>query len=89
FQVTTFTNEQGLEALGGNLFRETEASGVPLGGFAGIDGAGFLRQGYLEESTVDVVAEIADLIEAQRGYELNSRVMTAADEMLSATTRIR
>ncbi|MEM7739462.1 MAG: flagellar basal-body rod protein FlgG [Pseudomonadota bacterium] len=89
FQVTTFTNEQGLEALGGNLFRETEASGTPLGGFAGIDGAGFLRQGYLEESTVDVVAEIADLIEAQRGYELNSRVMTAADEMLSATTRIR
>lgn len=87
--VTTFTNEQGLEALGGNLFRETEASGPPLGGFAGVDGAGFMRQGYLEDSTVDVVNEIASLIEAQRGYELNSKVMTAADEILAATTRIR
>lgn len=87
--ITTFTNEQGLEALGGNLFRETEASGPPLGGFAGVDGAGFMRQGFLEESSVDVVSEIADLIEAQRGYELNSKVMTAADEMLAATSRIR
>lgn len=87
--ITTFTNDQGLEALGGNLFRETEASGPPLGGFAGIDGAGFMRQGFLEESSVDVVSEIADLIEAQRGYELNSKVMTAADEMLAATSRIR
>ncbi|GGY43929.1 flagellar basal-body rod protein FlgG [Parvularcula lutaonensis] len=87
--ITTFTNDQGLEALGGNLFRETEASGPPLGGFAGLDGAGFMRQGFLEDSSVDVVAEIADLIEAQRGYELNSKVMTAADEMLAATTRIR
>lgn len=87
--LTIFVNDQGLEALGGNLFRETEASGPPLGGFAGLDGAGFMRQGFLEESSVDVVSEIADLIEAQRGYELNSKVMTAADEMLAATTRIR
>lgn len=87
--ITIFSNDQGLEALGGNLFRETEASGPPLGGFAGVDGAGFMRQGFLEESSVDVVTEIADLIEAQRGYELNSKVMTAADEMLAATTRIR
>ncbi|NNU15382.1 flagellar basal-body rod protein FlgG [Parvularcula sp. ZS-1/3] len=87
--VTTFANDQGLEALGGNLFRVTEASGPALGGFAGLDGAGFLRQGFLEDSSVDVVSEIADLIEAQRGYELNSKVMTAADEMLAATTRIR
>lgn len=87
--LTTFANEQGLEALGGNLFRETVASGQPLGGFAGTDGAGFMRQGFLEESSVDVVSEIAELIEAQRGYELNSKVMTAADEMLAATTRIR
>ncbi len=87
--LTIFANEQGLEALGGNLFRETVASGQPLGGFAGVDGAGFMRQGFLEESSVDVVTEIAELIEAQRGYELNSKVMTAADEMLAATTRIR
>jgi flagellar basal-body rod protein FlgG len=87
--ITIFANDKGLEALGGNLYRETEASGVPLGGFAGVEGAGFMRQGFLEESSVDVVSEIADLIEAQRGYELNSKVMTAADEMLTATTRIR
>jgi flagellar basal-body rod protein FlgG len=87
--LTTFTNDAGLEALGGNLFRQTEASGPPLGGLAGVDGAGFMRQGFLEDSSVDVVSEIADLIEAQRGYELNSKVMTAADEMLAAATRIR
>jgi flagellar basal-body rod protein FlgG len=87
--VSIFTNDEGLEALGGNLFRETEASGPPQGGIPGIDGAGFIRQGFLEESSVDVVSEVADLIEAQRGYELNSKVMTAADEMMAATTRIR
>ncbi len=84
-----FANDKGLEALGGNLFRETEASGTAAGGVAGLDGAGFLRQGYLEDSGVDVVGEIADLIEAQRGYELNSKVLTAADEMYAAATRIR
>jgi flagellar basal-body rod protein FlgG len=84
-----FVNEKGLEAMGDNLFRETSASGAPLPGEPGVDGRGTLRQGYLEESSVDVVAEITELIEAQRGYELNARVMSAADEMLSATTRIR
>ena len=88
-QLTVFANEKGLQALGGNLFRETEASGAPGGGLAGLDGAGFMRQGYLEDSGVDVVSEIADLIEAQRGYELNSKVLSAADEMYAAATRIR
>lgn len=87
--LAAFVNEKGLEAIGGNLFVETAASGNPLIGEPGIDGVGTLRQGFLEESSVDVVAEITELIEAQRGYELNARVMTAADEMLSATTRIR
>jgi flagellar basal-body rod protein FlgG len=54
-----------------------------------VDGRGTFRQGFLESSSVDVVAEITELIEAQRGYELNSRVMAAADEMMSAATRIR
>jgi flagellar basal-body rod protein FlgG len=85
----TFANDKGLEALGGNLFRETEASGTPGGGVAGLDGAGFVRQGYLEDSGVNVVSEIAELIEAQRGYELNAKVLTAADEMYAAATRIR
>jgi flagellar basal-body rod protein FlgG len=88
-QLTIFPNEKGLQALGGNLFRETEGSGAPGGGLAGLDGAGFMRQGYLEDSGVDVVSEIADLIEAQRGYELNSKVLSAADEMYAAATRIR
>lgn len=84
-----FVNDKGLEAMGSNLFRETEASGAPGGGVPGLDGAGFVRQGYLEDSGVNVVSEIADLIEAQRGYELNAKVLTAADEMFAAATRIR
>lgn len=87
--LNTFANEKGLEAKGGNLFRETEASGPPVNGQAGQDGIGFMRQGYLEDSGVDVVGQITELIAAQRGYELNSKVITAADEMYSATTRIR
>ncbi|CTQ49099.1 flagellar basal-body rod protein FlgG [Jannaschia donghaensis] len=84
-----FTNEKGLEALGSNLYAETGASGAPLVGFPGEDGLGFFRQGYLEESSVDAVREITDLIEAQRGYEMNAKVITAADQMMSATTQIR
>ena len=72
-----------------NLFRETAASGAPNVGEAGEDGRGTFRQGYLEQSSVDVVTEITELIEAQRGYELNSKVLSAADEMLSTTSRIR
>ncbi len=87
--LAAFTNEKGLEAIGSNLFRETEASGSPQIGNANLDGRGTIRQGYLEQSSVDVVAEITELIEAQRGYELNSKVITAADQMLSATTQIR
>lgn len=87
--LATFVNEKGLEPLGGNLYRETEASGPPIIGEAGLDGRGTLRQGYLEESSVDVVQQIAELIEAQRGYELNSKVISAADQMLGATTQVR
>ncbi|ADM09634.1 flagellar basal-body rod protein FlgG [Parvularcula bermudensis HTCC2503] len=87
--LTSFVNPKGLEAMGGNLYRETTASGTPINGQPGQDGLGLLRQGYLEESGVDVVSEIADLIEAQRGYELNSKVLTAADEMYASATRIR
>ena len=89
FNLTGFTNAKGLEALGGNLFSETEASGPPITSTPGLDGLGVLRQGYLEESSVDAVREITELIEAQRGYELNAKVITAADQMLGATTQIR
>jgi flagellar basal-body rod protein FlgG len=84
-----FTNEKGLEATGSNLFLETSASGPPTDGTPGQDGLGLLRQGYLEESSVDAVREVTELIKAQRGYELNAKVITAADQMLSATTQLR
>ncbi|SDH32236.1 flagellar basal-body rod protein FlgG [Alloyangia pacifica] len=89
FTITGFTNPRGLEAIGSNLFTETEASGPPLQGTAGIEGLGMLRQGYLEESSVDPIYEITELIEAQRGYELNSKVITTADQMLAATVQVR
>jgi len=87
--LSVFANTKGLEALGSNLYRETEASGAPISGTPGTESIGIMRQGYLEDSSVDVVEEISELIEAQRGYELNSKVITAADEMYAATTRIR
>lgn len=87
--LVRFVNEKGLQAIGDNMFRETEAAGSPNQLVPGNDGVGILRQGYLEESGVDVVKEISALIEAQRGYELNSKVITASDEMLAATTRLR
>ncbi|RMA43499.1 flagellar basal-body rod protein FlgG [Rhodophyticola porphyridii] len=89
FTLAGFANQRGLEAIGSNLFVETAASGPALVGQPGQDGLGLLRQGYLEDSSVDAVREITDLIEAQRGYELNAKVITAADQMLSATTQIR
>ncbi|UXX82284.1 flagellar basal-body rod protein FlgG [Roseovarius pelagicus] len=84
-----FTNAKGLEARGSNLFTETEASGPPITTTPGQDGLGTVRQGYLEDSSVDPVREVTELIEAQRGYELNSKVISAADQMLGATTQIR
>ena len=84
-----FANEKGLEAIGGNMFLETAASGPAVPGQPGEDGLGTLRQGYLEESSVDSVREITELIKAQRGYELNAKVITAADQMLSATAQVR
>ncbi|MEO0747393.1 MAG: flagellar basal-body rod protein FlgG [Pseudomonadota bacterium] len=89
FNLIGFSNPKGLEAIGGNNFLETEASGAPITSTPGQDGLGTLRQGYLEDSSVDPVREITDLIEAQRGYELNAKVITAVDQMMGATTQIR
>ncbi len=75
--------------MGSNLYLETEASGPALVADPGQDGVGTIRQGYLEDSTVDAVKEVTELIEAQRGYELNSKVITAADQMLGAMVAIR
>ncbi len=88
--VTNFANESGLEPLGDNLYRETLASGQPVNGVAGQVGFGKIQQGYLEGSNVDPVKEITELISAQRAYEMNSKVIQAADDMAkTVSTGIR
>lgn len=89
FDLANFANEAGLEAQGSNLYLETAASGSPQTGTPGSTGYGKLTQGFLETSNVNAVAEITALITAQRAYEMNSKVITASDEMLSMTARLR
>jgi len=82
--ITTvdFINPQGLEAIGNNLFRETGASGDPQEGTPGLDGLGTLEQGMVESSNVEVVEELVNMITTQRAYEMNSKVVSTADQML-------
>ncbi len=89
FTLASFPNPKGLEAIGSNLYVQTAASGDALVEVPGTQGLGTLRQGYLESSSVDPVREITELIQAQRGYELNAKVISAADQMLGATSQIR
>lgn len=86
--LVDFVNSKGLEAIGSNLFLESDASGRPFLADPGTEGLGVIRQGYLEESSVDSVQEVTELIKAQRGYELNSKVMTSADQMLGAMVQM-
>jgi flagellar basal-body rod protein FlgG len=88
-QLASFANPGGLAAEGGTLFRETSASGAAVLGAPGEGGAGAVRQGMLEISNVNVVEEMIDLISGQRAYEINSRVIRAADEMLGQTAQLR
>jgi flagellar basal-body rod protein FlgG len=85
-QLVRFVNKVGLESIGDNLFIETAASGQPIDGFGGGEGFGTLQQNYLEEGNVQAVTELSSLIAAQRAYEMNSKVITAADQMMSATS---
>jgi flagellar basal-body rod protein FlgG len=87
--LATFVNEAGLEAQGDNLFKETQASGTAVTGDPGSTGIGTVRQGFVEGSNVDPVTEITALINAQRAYEMNSKVVTAADQMLSTTNQLK
>ena len=88
FTLTTFINDAGLQANGSNLFTATPASGTPQDGTPGTNGAGTLLQGSLEQSNVEAVTEISNLIAAQRAYEMNSKVVTAADQMLQTTSQL-
>ena len=88
-QLAKFVNKAGLEAIGDNLFLETPASGTPTTGTPNSDGAGSILQNFLESSNVNAVSEISDLIAAQRAYEMNARVISAADEMMSTTSQLR
>ncbi len=88
-ELATFMNDSGLEAKGENLFLETAASGQPTVANPGEPGLGTLNQGFVEGSNVNSVAEITALITAQRAYEMNSRVVKTADEMLATTSQLR
>lgn len=87
-ELARFINRSGLQAIGDNLFLETPSSGNPLTGNPGAAGYGSLRQSYIEIANVNSVTEISDLIAAQRAYEMNARVVRAADEMLSNTSQM-
>jgi flagellar basal-body rod protein FlgG len=88
-ELVSFVNEGGLAAQGGNLFRETAASGPPTTGAPGTQGLGELLQGYTEASNVDAVSEITALIVAQRAYEMNSKVISTADNMLGVANQVK
>ena len=89
FELATFANEAGLEAIGDNLLLETPASGTATLGSPGATGFGSIRQGFLETANINAVSEITALITAQRAYELNSKVISAADEMMRTVTTLR
>jgi flagellar basal-body rod protein FlgG len=88
-QLATFPNEAGLEATGDNLFTQSAASGNPVTGTPAAPGFGSVMQGFVESSNVNVVSEITNLITAQRAYEMNSKVITAGDQMQQTLTNLR
>ncbi len=88
-QLVRFANPSGLLSLGGNLFKETNASGNPEIGNPGENGMGTLQQSYLEMSNVKVVQEMVNMIVAQRAYEVNSKAVQAADEMMQMSNNLR
>ncbi len=88
-QLAVFPNEAGLEAQGDNLLLQTAASGAPVTGNPSAPGFGSVMQGFVETSNVNVVTEITNLITAQRAYEMNSRVITTSNDMMSTLTNLR
>jgi flagellar basal-body rod protein FlgG len=88
-QLVNFVNPAGLKAMGKNVFLPTSASGIPLQGVPGQGGLGYLSQGQLEQSNVNIVDEMVNMITAQRSYETNSKVIQAADQMLQYMNNLR
>lgn len=88
-QLARFVNPAGLENLGRNLFMQTAASGDPITGAPGEDSFGTIAQGYLEMSNVSVVDEMVNMITAQRAYEINSKAIQAADDMLQTANALK
>jgi flagellar basal-body rod protein FlgG len=88
-ELANFANEAGIDPIGDNMYLETRASGQPKVAPPGAPGFGSIEQGALETSNVNVVTEITNLITAQRAYEMNSKVIQAADEMMSTISRLR
>lgn len=87
-QLVTFINKAGLQAKGENLYVETSASGTANTNAPGSNGAGFLTQGYVETSNVNVVEELVNMIQTQRAYEINSKAITTSDQMLQRLTQL-
>ncbi|OOY22217.1 flagellar basal-body rod protein FlgG [Thioclava sp. DLFJ5-1] len=87
--MSTFVNEAGMKPLGNNLLQATTASGDPTEALPGDPGVGILRQGYLESSNVNIIQQITDLISAQRAYEMNSKAIETADQMMSTSNQIK
>ena len=88
-QLVSFVNPAGLKAIGGNLFVPSASSGLPQQGQPGQNGLGALAQGQLETSNVNIVDEMVNMIQAQRAYETNSKVIQAADQMLQSVNTLR
>ncbi len=88
-QIAVFPNEAGLDAQGGNLFLQSAASGNPVTGVPAASGFGSVMQGFVETSNVNVVTEITSLITAQRAYEMNSKVITASNDMMQTLSNLR
>ncbi|EWG67287.1 Distal rod protein [Enterobacter sp. DC4] len=86
--LCTFVNESGLESVGENLYRETQSSGAPNESTPGLNGAGTLKQGYVETSNVNVAEELVNMIQTQRAYEINSKAVSTSDQMLQRLTQL-
>lgn len=87
-ELATFVNPGGLQSKGGNMYEETAASGTPKFNLPGTNGTGSLTQGYVETSNVNVVEELVNMIQTQRAFEINSKAITASDQMLQKLSQL-